>query len=214
MDVYAEIKGIKYTPFLCKSLQSYNIRNFSDAFKKEATFLLFFNKYKQIAVSWCVSAKRTRSYPYARIYNTLNFQGKKVTIIPIFKDEGKEGDRDFLQWDTVSLISLLGVYTIISYYNHADISPHYDNKITNQRFDLNHLELEFTNLLSYQPDALHWNLSQIDKVGEIGQKAIDSYAKISKKLEVQMHSQKTAEKRNQKLLKGKSKFYDFVKKFG
>jgi len=206
MAVYAEIKGIKYTLFLCKSLQAYDIRNLSSAFDKDAAFLLNFSKDKQIAVSWWVSAKRTRSYPYARVYDTLNFQGKKVTIIPIFKDEGKEGDRDFLQWDTISLMSLLGVYTIISYYDYADKSSSYEHKITNQRFALNHLQLEFTNLLSYRSDALHWNLSQIDRVGEIGQKALDSYARISKKLGVEMHSNKSAEQRIRELLKGKSNF--------
>lgn len=83
-----------------------------------------------------VSSKRTRSYPYARVYDRLAFQGKKVTIIPIFKDEGLDGDRDFLQWDTVSLMSLLGVYVIIGYYVSATPNPNYKNKITNQRFDL------------------------------------------------------------------------------
>ncbi len=75
------------------------------------------------------------------------------------KDEGKEGDRDFLQWDTISLMSLLGVYTIISYYNCAEKSSRYRNKITNQRFDIEHLKKEISKLLSYQSDALHWNLS-------------------------------------------------------
>ena len=67
----------------------------------------------EFAVSWWVSPKRTRSYPYARVYDTLGFSGKKATIIPIIKDEGKDGDRDFLQWDTISLMSLLGVYVIV-----------------------------------------------------------------------------------------------------
>ena len=49
-----------------------------------------------------VSPKRTRSYPYARVYNTLRCP-KRITVIPIVKDEGKNGDRDFIQWDTVSL---------------------------------------------------------------------------------------------------------------
>jgi hypothetical protein len=28
--------------------------------------------------------------------------------------KGKDGDRDFLQWDTISLMSLLGIYVIIA----------------------------------------------------------------------------------------------------
>ena len=47
-------------------------------------------------MSWWVSPKRTRSYPYARVYDSLSFPGRKVTVIPIIKDEGKEGDRVYL----------------------------------------------------------------------------------------------------------------------
>jgi hypothetical protein len=97
MDVSAKITGIKYNPFLFRELPIYNIKDMDSAFKHDSSFILEFPKTRQLAVSWWVSAKRTRSYPYARIYDTLGFQGKKVTIIPIFKDEGKEGDRDFLQ---------------------------------------------------------------------------------------------------------------------
>jgi hypothetical protein len=43
-------------------------------------------------------------------------------------------------------------------------------------------------------------------VGQIGQKALESYAEISKKLKVKMHSRQTAEKRIIELLKGKDEF--------
>lgn len=124
-------------------------------------------RWKILAIGWWVSPKRTRSYPYARVYDTLAFPSQKVTIIPIFKDEGKDGDRDFLRWDTVSLMSLLDVYVIIAYYKSASKNPDYKNKITNQRFDIDYLKAQLSELLSYQSDALHWNLSQIDQVGEL-----------------------------------------------
>ncbi|MCW3136085.1 MAG: hypothetical protein N2V77_03985 [Canidatus Methanoxibalbensis ujae] len=131
---------------------------------EKAGFILRVNKDNEFAVSWGgVSPKRTRSYPYARVYDTLGFSGKKVTIIPIIKDEGKDGDRDFLQWDTISLMSLLGVYVIVGYYIQADRNPGYKNKITNQRFDTEYIKEEIQRLLSYQSDALHWNLEQIDE---------------------------------------------------
>lgn len=206
MDVLAEITGIKYSPFLCRELKIFSVGHLEDALSKSGSFILTVGMKDQISVSWWVSAKRTRSYPYARIYDTLGSQWKKVTIIPLVKDEGKEGDRDFLQWDTVSLMSLLGVYTIISYYNDAEQSSRYEQKITNQRFDIPHLKEEIFNLLSYQSDALHWNLAQIEKVGEIGRRALDSYEKISKKLGVEMHSKESAEKRVDELLKGKEIF--------
>ncbi|HRR17832.1 MAG TPA: hypothetical protein P5332_02090 [Ignavibacteriales bacterium] len=107
MDVSAKITGIKYSPFLCRDLRVYDISDIDSALSQDGSFLLNVDDKNRVALSWWVSAKRTRSYPYARVYDTLSFKGKKITIIPIFKDEGKEGDRDFLQWDTISLMSLL-----------------------------------------------------------------------------------------------------------
>lgn len=204
MDVLAKITGIKYSPFLCRNLSIYPIERLGEALSK--TFILGTDKTRQIALSRWVSPKRTRSYPYARVYDSLSFQGKKATIIPIIKDEGKEGDRDFLQWDTISLMSLLNIYTIISYYVTAEKSLRYKDKITDQRFDITHLMEEISNLLSYQSDALHWNLAQTEKAGEICQKALDSYERISKILNVEMHSKESARKRSAELLKGKENF--------
>lgn len=206
MDVSAKITGIKYSPFSCRKLNVHNIFCLDSALSAAGTFILQFDEKTQIALSWWVSAKRTRTYPYARVYDSLSFQGKKVTIIPFVKDEGKDGDRDFLQWDTISLMSLLGIYTIISYYIDADQSLRYKNKVTNQRFDVEHIKAELHNLLSYQSDALHWNLSQMEKIGGIAQKALNSYMKISKNLGVAMHSKRTAEQRIEKILKGKKNF--------
>lgn len=119
MNIFAEIEGINYTPLVCRFLEEYNLSNLEDAFRKNATFILNFDKNNKFAISWWVSPKRTRSYPYARVYDSLAFQGKRVTVIPVLKDEGKDGDRDFIQWDTISLMSLLGVYVILSYYKEA-----------------------------------------------------------------------------------------------
>ena len=60
--------------------------------------------------------------------------------------------------------------------------------------------------MSYQSDALHWNLSQLDKAGEIGEKALASYIEISKNLGVSMHSLESAKERIKKLLEGKEAF--------
>lgn len=209
MDLSAKITGIKYKPLLCRQLNTYSFEDLDKAFSKEATFILNVNNKNQIAISWWVSPKRTRSYPYARVYDSLGFAGKKATIIPIIKDEGIEGDRDFLQWDTVSLMSLLGIYVIIAYY--VDAKPSLRNrykttKITKQKFDISYIRQEIKKLLTYQSDALHWNLDQIEKVGKIGQKALDSYDKISKNLKIKMHSRDSAKERIEELLKSKEAF--------
>ncbi len=162
--------------------------------------------------SWWVSPKRTRSYPYSRVYNTLGFGGKKITVIPIYKDEGSDGDRDFLQWDTISLMSLLGIYVIISYYNVALSNSNYKNKITNQKFDYSHIRKELQSLKNYHSDALHWNLNNIDNVPSLAQTALDSYEKISKQPNIKMHSKESALKRILELSKGKEAFLNFSRK--
>jgi len=106
MDILAKIKGIKYNPLLCRDLEVFDYKDLEKALASCASFILNINKENKVAISWWVSAKRTRSYPYTRVYDTLGFSGKKITIIPVVKDEGKEGDRDCFQWDTSSLMSL------------------------------------------------------------------------------------------------------------
>jgi len=206
MNISAEIKGLRYTPFSSKKLSVFKFNEIDDALATEATFVLDVSGGNQIGVSWWVSPKRTRSYPYTRVYDSLGFSGKKVTIIPVMKDEGVDGDRDFLQWDTVSLMSLLGVYVIISYYSNASKSSGYRHKITDQRFSMGHIKSQIEKLLYYQSDSLHWNLSQTDAVGETGRIALESYARISNRLCVKMHSWASAERRIGQLLRGKDSF--------
>jgi len=103
-------------------------------------------------------------------------------------------------------MSLLGVYVIISYYSKAEINENYSNKITNQRFNIRQLNVNFRKLLSYQSDALHWNLSQIDIIANTAKKALNSYKKLSNDLQVKMHSEDSPQKRINELLKGKENF--------
>ncbi len=205
-EILAEVSGISYTPLLCSELEEFHRSKLEKALGSRGQFVLEINGRNKIAVSTWVSPKRTRSYPYARVYDTLGFAGKKVTIIPVIKDEGFDGDRDFLQWDTLSLMSLLGVNVIIAYYVDADKSPRYPNKITNQRYNVKHVEEEISTLLAYQSDALHWNLSRIDNISAIAELALQSYDAISRRLGVRMHSRDSALRRILELSKGRTEF--------
>jgi hypothetical protein len=207
LDIYCEIKGLKYTPKMCRELRTFNIVDIDDIItpRSPGTFLLNIED-KQICVSRWVSPKRTRSYPYARVYDSMEFSGKKVTIIPVIKDEGREGDRDYLQWDTISLMSILGVFVIISYYSNASKSNTYDNKITNQLYDVENIKSNIDKIINYQSDALHWNISQIDKIKDIGEKAINAYQDISEILDVEMHSLDKAKRRIDEIREGKENF--------
>ena len=206
MNICADITGVKYKPLLCSKLTTVGFDQLGEALSKKAAFFLKVDSENQLALSWWVSPKRTRSYPYGRVYDTLQFSGKKVTVIPIVKDEGKQGDRDFVQWDTISLMSLLGVHVIIGYYSDASRSTRYRHKITNQRFDLEHLSGEIEELLCYQSDALHWNIAQIKRIGYVGERALKAYTNMSEQLNVEMHSLSLAEQRINMLHEGKAKF--------
>ncbi|WP_059369531.1 hypothetical protein [Treponema endosymbiont of Eucomonympha sp.] len=201
----AKITGIVYTPLLCKSLTRYDADSFESALNKETAFLLDIRQ-NTVAISTWVSAKRTRSYPYARVYNTLRHSGKKITVIPFVKDEGKDGDRDFIQWDTISLMSLLDVYVIVAYYAQAEASTRYANKITRQQFDPAFVRGELERLLSYQSSALHWNIDQIGKIANIAQAAKLSYVAISRDTGIPLHSPEGIDKRIALLMKSKTAF--------
>ena len=90
MDIYAEINGIKYNIKNASDLKEINFDNFD--INTIPSYCLIDNKGTNFAISKWVSPKRTRSYPFERVYNTLSVS-KKVTVIPIIKDEGLKGDR-------------------------------------------------------------------------------------------------------------------------
>ncbi|HEY0658523.1 MAG TPA: VWA domain-containing protein, partial [Pyrinomonadaceae bacterium] len=132
-EISGDISKISYKQFVNDVLRESKLENF-DINKTTGAFLLTDGK-EQIAVSRWISPKRTRSYPYERVYDTLIHKGKKVAIIPVVKDEGLGGDRDFLQWDTVSLLSLLDVQVILAYYNSAEKNVKRSDQITLQKLD-------------------------------------------------------------------------------
>ncbi|NCQ16710.1 MAG: hypothetical protein COZ80_09275 [Ignavibacteria bacterium CG_4_8_14_3_um_filter_37_9] len=185
MEITGKITGIKYKLFLTDELKQFDECKF-DINKVPTACIINDGKYS-FAISKWVSPKRTRSYPYERVYNTLN-TSKKITVIPIVKDEGAAGDRDFLQWDTVSLMSLLDVYVILAYYNKAEKAG---NKITNQKFENKYVLSKIKEIEQYHSSALHWNISELKtNFHNILKKVVLSYGKIEKKTKVPLHGLK------------------------
>ena len=126
MEITAKITGIEYKPKLTSELKVFEFDSFNIN-KLPANCLINYNGFSFGLSKW-VSPKRTRSYTYERVYNTLG-TAKRITVIPIIKDEGKRGDRDFIQWDTVSLMSLLDVFVVFAYYSTAEKHKTRTNKI-------------------------------------------------------------------------------------
>lgn len=186
MQIKGAITGVKYTPSLMKELSTFDLEGHFDFNQAPASFLLQIDGTAMALSKW-VSPKRTRSYPYERVYNTLG-SVKKVTIIPVIKDEGQRGDRDYLQWDTVALMSLLEVYVIIAYYDQAEPHRSRANKITNQRINQEFVLEKIQEIQNYHSSALHWNLQEVHNIAIYANLARDSYNRISKELKVEMHS--------------------------
>ncbi len=207
LEIIAKLENLKFTPTLFPKLKEFNIDDFiSGELARTASYVLNY-KNNSLGISQWVSPKRTRSYPYGRVYDTMSKQ-IRVTIIPFVKDEGFDGDRDFIQWDTVSLMSLLNVYVLFGYYRGAEKNPKYENKITNQVLDYQYLKEQLDEFVNYKSSALHWNLSQLDKSLEIAQKCKNNYHTISDRLGVRMHSVEGIDKRIEILKNGVKEFKD------
>jgi hypothetical protein len=190
MNIEAEIEKISYRPQMCEPLSVFRIEDFKSgqAFKR-GCFLLEYSKQESIAISHWTSPKRTRTYPYGRVYDTLSIDNR-VTIIPFVKDEGIDGDRDFLQWDTVSLMSLLKVYVIPAFYKTAKKSSRNPHKVTAQEFDYDYLLDRLKTFAEFnQSDAVHWNLKEIqEQIVRVAELAKRHYQGISKRTGVVLHS--------------------------
>ena len=213
IQLFATLKEISYSKTLrSPPLPKYHLEDLKDNLSiPHSTFILDTDKESYSFSQW-VSPKRTRSFPYARIYDSLGSKNR-VTIIPFCKDEGFDGDRDFIQWDTVSLMNLLNVYTIIGYYVSAtkNIRPKQidKNKITNQKYNYAYIAEQINKLESYQSDALHWNLKQLEQeLPHIANLTIESYHKISEETGVKLHSEDGIRSRCKIILKDINEFKD------
>lgn len=208
-NLAGKIKGIKYKKSFKENLPLIDFDVNVNEWKPRCCI-----RYKNInyPVSKWVSPKRTRSYPYARVYDTYNScGGKTITIIPIVKDEGADGNMDYLQWDTISLMSLLNVYVILAYYSDAEVNKRNKdkcNKITNQKFDDEFIKKKFDEISCYHSSSLHWNIEQleINNLDFLMDKVIEGYSKISDKTGVKLHKVQNLENFKKKITAGLESF--------
>lgn len=186
------IKGVTYKTYLGEELKEISLQEFNII--QANTSGLIKSPTTEIAYSQWVSPKRTRSYPFARIYNTYN-ASKVITIIPVIKDEGKDGDRDRIQYSTISWMNLLNIYIVLAYYETAQRSTKRGqsnkHKLTNQQFNNEFVKSQINEILAYRQSALHWNKNLFEeRFVQIFEKALDCYDVISRKTEVMIHPRK------------------------
>lgn len=190
LNLEGYIRGVTYQTFLQDSLETVSLNDF-DVNQAKPYGLIRFDS-TEIAFSKWVSPKRTRSYPFARIYNTYN-SNKVITIIPVIKDEGKDGDRDRIQYSTISWMNLLNIYIVLAYYESAEKSQKKGqvskNKLTNQKFNNDFVKEQIQEILKYKQSALHWNKNLFEqRFTEIFGKALDRYDSIAQNTGVLIHS--------------------------
>ncbi|MFH7025446.1 MAG: hypothetical protein ACHBN1_08575 [Heteroscytonema crispum UTEX LB 1556] len=196
------IKGVTYKTYLAENLKEINLDYFD--VNQVNPYGLIKTPITEIAYSQWVSPKRTRSYPFARIYNTYNLS-KVLTIIPVIKDEGKDGDRDRIQYSTISWMNLLNIYIVLAYYETADKSKKkgqdIKEKIAKQRLNNKFVKAQVDEILAYRQSALHWNKNLFEeRFTQIFEQALDCYDSISKQTGVKIHSRQGMDKYLQKIV--------------
>ena len=185
------IRDARYKPYLNpEKFEEYDIARF-DVNRAQAYGLINLGMSgNNLAFSKWVSPKRTRSYPFARIYNTFHFNTKKVTIIPIIKDEGAgTQNNDRINFITFSWMNLFNVYIILAWYEDAERKPGTTDRITDQILNAESVREKLLEVSRYQMTALHWNTTHFEKDFEsIYLNAVDGYKKISQERNVAVHS--------------------------
>jgi len=205
-EISGEVEKISYKQFVNDALRESKLENF-DINKSAGAFILS-NEWEKIAVSRWISPKRTRSYPYERVYDTLAFSGKKITIIPVVKDEGLGGERDFLQWDTISLLSLLDVHVVLAYYSDAIKNTKRADQITGQKFDNNYVLERLNEIFNFKGTARDWNEKEAKRLKSVFEKAKLAYREISVNTKTYLHDE-TALNEIIKLAETPQKFIEF-----
>jgi VWFA-related protein len=185
-EIRGEVEKVNYKQFVNGKLREVKIDKLNIS-NSPSSFILTDNENK-IAVSRWLSPKRSRSYPYQRVYETLGFDGKKVAIIPVIKDEGLGGERDFLQWDTISLLSLLDVYVVLAYYDDAIKNTKQNDQITSQKLDNEFVSSKLRELMNFKGTSREWNENEAKNLKNIFMTAKESYARISEKTKTYLHN--------------------------
>lgn len=187
------VSNVRYTACLAEELPEYDFAEFDINKAKPCGKIIVPDG--ALAYSKWVSPKRTRSYPFVRLHDILNAP-KRITVIPILKDEGADGDLDRIQHSTISWMNLLDIYIILAYYESAEKNKRKGqsgkNKLSKQMFSSDCVNHQINEIMKYKNSALHWNFNLIrTSFVDIYRKAVKSYENISHKTGVAVHKRET-----------------------
>jgi hypothetical protein len=182
-------RDIRYTPCLTPSLPIYTLPDFDINIAKPSG-VIDLGGEDRLGYSKWKSPKRTRTYPFARIYNTYHLNTKRVTVIPVIKDEGAESsNNDRVNFITFSWMNLMNVYIILAWYESARPKPGSSGLITAQQLQPDFVRAKLEEIRRYQFSALHWNTSHFERdFTAVYRESVRAYDRIAQQHAVRLHS--------------------------
>lgn len=185
------VRDVHYSPRLSSDIpQPYALTEFNVNTSKHYGLVNIGVSTNNLAYARWISPKRTRSYPFARLYDIFHFSSRKVAIIPIIKDEGADSaNNDRINYMTFSWMSLLDIFIVLAWYEDAKPKSGGKNLITKQQLNAEHIRKKLEEISTYHLSALHWNTSHFEnEFDSVYRKAVESYQEISIKLGIRLHS--------------------------
>ncbi len=134
--------------------------------------------------------KLSRTYPSARIYKTYHLQSKRVTVIPVIKDEGNDTpNNDRISSMILARMNLMDVYIILAWYEHAEPSPRGGNRTASHLYNNDFILERIREIKRAKKSALHWNTMHFERDFEfVFRQAVASYQNIGRLHGIEMHS--------------------------
>lgn len=177
------IQNVSYQPQLNDDLAIYEFSDFDvNTSTMQGVIKL---PHEHLGYSIWNSPIQTKSYPFARIYNTYKPASRRITIVPVLKDNGTDGTLEYIQYSTLSWMNLANIYIVFAYFDKA---VGFQNKLTEQKLNNDIIKSQIEKLMSYHSSAIHWNRSQFgDNFKSIYKKAIHAYEKISENTKTEIH---------------------------
>ncbi len=94
-----------------------------------------------------------------------------------------------MQWDTISLLSLLEVHVVLAYYNDATKNTKRNDQITGQKFDNNYILARLNEVFNFKGAAREWNERETKELKNVFEKAKLAYREISKTTKTYLHDE-------------------------
>ncbi|MCY3914582.1 MAG: hypothetical protein OXG49_01085 [Chloroflexi bacterium] len=185
------IHDIDYEPKVrTKALEPFAFERF-DINAAAGSGILEFADDTSFGFSKWKSPKPSRSYPSKDIYRIYHLQTKRVTVIPVIKDEGNDTpNNDRITSMTLARMNLTDVYIVLAWYDHADPNTERGgDRITGQLLNNEFVVDRMREIKRAQKSALHWNTMHFERDFEyVYRQAVESYRRIGEQCNVEMHS--------------------------